>query len=266
LVRFPDYVARLRARSGAATLTTVAQLDEQGGPYPLIKLTQAGGPHLLLTSGFHGEEPAGPLTIAEHLPEILAYARQRNVALTIYPCINPSGFEDGTRYNRSGEKPNNDFLRYELEGGVIKGELAPHEPFVRWQLAEGGPKETQALRADVANLPDFVAALDVHQDRWVQSAHVYAYVQPDRTDYLPLMRASSSILPPMPNARLDELYSTDAHGLTWGPDGSITDYAVRRGAKWAATLETTTISPITACHRVNLTWILGFIDLAAGEL
>jgi hypothetical protein len=217
----------------------------------------------LLTAGFHGEEPAGPLTMLEHLPEILAHARARGVALTLYPCINPSGFEDGTRYYRSGEKPNNDFLRYEVAGGTWKGELSPHEPFLRWTLAQGGPKETQALRADVAALPDFCAALDVHQDRWVQSPHVYAYVQPDRAAYLPLIRASGQVLPPMREAKLDELYSTDDEGLTYGPDGSITDYAARRGATWAATLETTTISSMADCHRVNLVWILGFTDLAA---
>ena len=264
-MRFPEYISLLLRAAGSARVTTIAELDEPGGPYPLVRLDLPGRQHVLVTAGFHGEEPAGPLTILEHLPEILDHARARGVALTLYPCINPSGFEDGTRYNRSGEKPNNDFLRYELPGGAVKGELAPHEPFARWRLAEGGPKETQAVRADVHALPHFVAALDVHQDRWVQSPHVYAYVQPDRTDYLPLIQEAGRVLPPMREAKLDELYSTDEHGLTWGPDGSITDYAARRGARWAATLETTTISPLAHCHQVNLIWIKGFIYLAADD-
>lgn len=264
-MRFTEYIDLFMRSAGDAPVRTVATLDEPGGPYPLLRLDLPGRHNVLLTAGFHGEEPAGPLTVLEYLADILQHARSRGVGLTIYPCINPSGFEDRTRYNRSGEKPNNDFLRYEVAGGAVKGELSPHEPFQRWMLAEGGPKETQALRADVAALPHFVAALDVHQDRWVQSPHVYAYVQQDRTDYLPLIRSSGRILPPMREARLDELYSTDAEGLTYGPDGSITDYASRRGARWAATLETTTISPLSDCHRVNLIWIKGFIDLAAGH-
>jgi hypothetical protein len=262
-VKFDEYIRRFTHSAGGAILTTVAELDEPGGPYPLLRLDTPGPRRMLLTAGFHGEEPAGPLTVLEHLAEILSYAQSKSVALTIYPCINPSGFEDGTRYNRSGEKPNNDFMRYRVSGGTWKGELAPDEPFETWKLSEGGPKETQAVRADVAALPPFVAGLDVHQDRWVQSPHVYAYVQQDRTDYLPLIEASGKILPPMREAKLDELYSTDAHGLTYGPDGSITDYSARRGARWAATLETTTISPMADCHRVNMVWIKGFIDLAA---
>jgi hypothetical protein len=236
-----------------------------GGPYPLLRLDLPGPRRLLLTAGFHGEEPAGPLTVLEHLPEILDRARSKGIGLTIYPCVNPSGFEDGTRYNRSGEKPNNDFMRYELADGTVKGELAPDETFTRWRLSEGGPKETQAIRADVHQTWNYVAALDVHQDRWVQSPHVYAYVQRDQTDYLPLIRASGQILPPLRESKLDELYNTDPHGLTYGPDGSITDYASRRGARWAATLETTTISPMADCHRVNMIWIRGFIDLAASH-
>lgn len=264
-MRFSEFLERLARAASGVKVTTVAELAEPQGPYPLVRLDLPGTRRVLLTAGFHGEEPAGPLTLLEHLPEILAHASARGVGLTIYPCINPSGFEDGTRYNRSGERPNNDFLRYQVAGGAWKGELSPHEPFIAWRMSEGGPKETQALRKDLSAQPDFLAALDLHQDRWVQSPHVYAYVQPDRGDYVPLIETSGQVLPPLRNARLDELYSTDHHGLTFGPDGSITEYAMRRGARWAATLETTTISSLADCHQVNMVWVRGFIDLAAGD-
>ena len=79
---------------------------EAGKEYQLFRLTVPGSRWLVITSGFHGEEPAGPLTLAESFPEIAAYARARDVGLRVYPCINPSGFEVGTPYERrSGFDP-----------------------------------------------------------------------------------------------------------------------------------------------------------------
>ena len=46
-------------------------------------------------------------------------------------------------------------------------------------------------------------------------------------------------------------------------DGSVTDFFLRSGVPFAAALETTTATPLEACHAINLIWIRGFIDLAA---
>ena len=87
------------------------------------------GQTVLITAGFHGDEKAGPLTLLEHAAEIVDYAAARGVGLSIYPCVNPSGFEAHTRYNISGERPNNDFLRYEIEPGLWCGELRAGQAF-----------------------------------------------------------------------------------------------------------------------------------------
>ena len=63
--------------------------------------------------------------------------------------------------------------------------------------------------------------------------------------------------------RVDDNAVTDRDGLVKLHDGSVTDYFHRRGVPWTAALETTTFSPIDACHEVNLVWIKGFIDLLA---
>src|SRR6185436_1963931 len=105
----------------------------------------SGKKRVLITAGFHGEEPAGPLTLATHFGKIAAYAKKRRVGLTVFPCINPSGFELGTRYNASDEKPNNDFMRYRLDDGTTVGELYGRHPhFKSWHLYKRGPKETRA--------------------------------------------------------------------------------------------------------------------------
>src|SRR4051812_33334486 len=111
---YESYLAHFLEHSAIADVRPFASVAEPGATYPLLRVLTPGSRTLIISSGFHGNETAGPLTLLEHLPAIVTYARERDVGLRIYPCLNPSGFTDGTRYNRSGEAPNNDFLRYEV--------------------------------------------------------------------------------------------------------------------------------------------------------
>ncbi len=262
-VEYTDYARRLMAHSSLADVAEYGRVMEAGREYPLFRLTVPGSRWLVITSGFHGEEPAGPLTLAESFAEIVAYARARDVGLRVYPCINPSGFEVGTRYNRSGEKPNNDFLRYEVAPGTWKGELARGESFLRWELYDGGPKETRAVRADIVRFPAPAAALDIHQDNYLSVAATYAYTFGDAAAYRPLMEAAASHASVIRNQKVDENHHTDGDGLIVSHDGSVTDYFTRQGVPYTAALETTTRTPLASSHAVNLIWIRGFIDLAA---
>ena len=189
---YPEYVRRLRDYASLAEVNEYGRVVEGGTEYPLLRLTVPGERWLVITSGFHGEEPAGPLTLVKHFAHIAAYAREHGVGLRVYPCINPSGFEDGTRYNRGGERMNNDFLRYETAPGVWKDRLADQEEFVRWVLYDQGPQETRAVRADIARYPAPIAALDIHQDNFLQVDATYAYSFGDSAPYRRLMEASSA--------------------------------------------------------------------------
>jgi hypothetical protein len=260
---FRDYVRRFERHSAFGTLSSVASLDEPGGPYPLLSLEVPGSRWLTLTGGFHGEEPAPPLTFLERMPEIVDYAQKRDVGLRIYPCINPSGFEDGTRYNRSGEKPNNDFIRYELHDGKIAEEVDPHHEIRRWHLHDTGPKETVIMRRELSRHPTPVAALDLHQDRYLDGAHTYAYVFRDRTRYHHLTAEAARHVKLASAYKADERHVTDDAGLIEHHDGSVSDYFHRRGVRHVACLETTTDTPMEACHEVNMVWIRGFIDFVA---
>jgi hypothetical protein len=263
-VEFTEYAAKFRQYARVAQVFDYGSVREGERDYPLLGAEVPGRFELVITSGFHGEEPAGPLTLLAHFEEIVEYARAREVGLRVYPCINPSGFEDGTRYNRSGEKPNNDFLRYEVAPGQWKGELARGEAFLRWVMYEGGPKETKAIRDELqrhARRPD--AALDIHQDRYLQGALTYAYVFGDHAAYAPFMAEAAKHAEVVRNAMVDEGNRTNALGLIEYNDGSVTDYYLRRGVPYAAALETTTHASMEACHAINLIWIRGFIDLAA---
>ncbi|NTX12781.1 hypothetical protein HUA76_18460 [Myxococcus sp. CA056] len=262
-MRYTDYAQRIRSFENLGEVAEYGQVLEGGQPYPLFRITVPGERWLVITSGFHGEEPAGPLTLAERFPEVVAYARQRGVGLRVYPCINPSGFEDGTRYNRSGEKPNNDFLRYEVAPGEWRGELNEGQDHLRWALYDGGPKETRLVRSDLARFRAPNAALDIHQDNYLGGAATYAYTFGDKAFYRPFVEASSKHATVVRNQKVDEQNITDDDGLIVYHDGSVTDWYARQGVPYTATLETTTPMSMEACHAVNLIWIRGFIDLAA---
>jgi hypothetical protein len=262
-VTFDEYAARFLRYQSLADVRSAATLTEGDTAYPLLEARTPGRRTLLITAGFHGDEKAGPLTLLERFPEIVGYARERDVGLHVYPCINPSGFVDHTRYNRSGESPNNDFMRYELQPGVIAEELLRGQSFVGWHEPEGGPRETRALRGLLRTLPTPAAALDIHQDPWLEGHFSYAYIFGPVDPFLPFVRATEPVLPLARSLNVDEDVHTDEHGLIVHHDGSITDLMYRRGVPYTAALETTTAAPLDRCHEVNLIWIRGFIDLAA---
>src|SRR3954466_2707896 len=163
-VDYHEYAARFWEHKVVAEVRTCATLLEGGVPHELLVAQTPGRRSLVITAGFHGDEVAGPLTLLEPLPVIVEHARRREVGLRIYPCLNPSGFTDGTRYNRSGEAPNNDLLRYELAPGRWVGELLRGQKFLRYELHRGGPKETRAMLEDLERYPAPDGALDLHQD------------------------------------------------------------------------------------------------------
>ena len=271
---FDDYAQAWRSSlRGQATLFDFAAINENGRHYPLLAATSPGAATLIITAGFHGDERAGPSTLLSHAPEIVDYARERDVALRLYPCVNPSGFEANTRYNASGERPNNDFLKYEVAPGVWKGELSPGEPYLRHVATDGArdplPKETAALARELGALPTPAAQLDLHQDNFIHGQRFYAYVFGELADYRPLMAQSGALVPVLRSCLVDSGHEpgtdvrADDEGFILCNDGSITDYYFRRGCPHTAAVETSTETPATLADEINLIWIRGFIDLVA---
>jgi len=270
-VLFADYAARWRASlTGTAELEDYGAVDEAGRSYPLLSVSVPGRRSVVVTAGFHGDEKAGPLTLADHVAEIVAYAAERDVGLAIYPCVNPSGFEGHVRYNLSGERPNNDFLRYEVAPGVWRGELREGEGFTRVVPAvDGLPKETAALARELDAMPLPAAALDLHQDNFIHGSLFYAYVFGDLATYRPLMARAGSLVPVLRSSIVDSGHEpgsdvrADDEGFIICPDGSITDKFHRAGVRHVAAIETTTETPTALADEINLIWIRGFIDLVA---
>ena len=272
-VQFTEYTERWMGGVPAPAETfTYGSVFEDGRTYPLLALRTPGTQTVVITAGFHGDEKAGPLTLLDHTAEIVTYAADRDVALRVYPCINPSGFEAHTRYNRTGERPNNDFLRYETAPGVWQGELREGDTFSRIAPAtDGVPKETAALARELDAAPTPLAALDLHQDNFIHGALFYAYVFGDFEAYRPMVARSGSLVPILRSSIVDSGHEpgsdvrSDAEGLIICHDGSITDRFHRAGVPYTAAIETTTETPSPLSDEINLVWIKGFIDLAASR-
>lgn len=62
-------------------------------------------PQIYLSSGIHGDEPAGPLAMLR----LLEMAWPEQVGLWLAPCLNPGGFELNSRENEVGIDLNRDY-------------------------------------------------------------------------------------------------------------------------------------------------------------
>jgi murein peptide amidase A len=112
-------------------------LQHDGKTYPLLKLVSrsASSPYavqvpICLVAGVHGDEPDGILAALE-LARRFARSPQliSNYLLTIYPCVNPIGYERMTRENGNGKDLNREFFResHEQEVVIMEHELRAHE-------------------------------------------------------------------------------------------------------------------------------------------
>jgi protein MpaA len=100
---FDDIVARLRVSLNPETeLTEMDILPVGNREYPLIKIVigQGNPRRILISGGIHGDEPAGVETLCAFLENKLYKDFLDDWEFTILPCINPSGFEAGTRNNQ----------------------------------------------------------------------------------------------------------------------------------------------------------------------
>lgn len=83
----------------------------QTTPFPLISLHRGadhvGAPHIYLSAGIHGDEPAGSLALLELLKE---NAFSLSFSWTLCPLMNPSGLSQKTRENATGHDLNRDYL------------------------------------------------------------------------------------------------------------------------------------------------------------
>ena len=98
-----------------------------------------------LSTGIHGDEPAGPLALVEMLE---TNAWPSGVSLFACPCLNPTGFPGNTRENKTGTDLNRDYRD-------IKS------------------REVQAHTEWIDSLPKFDFGICLHEDWEAKGFYVY---------------------------------------------------------------------------------------------
>ena len=130
-----------------------AELFANAGELPLYGFARlAKKPQLTvyISAGIHGDEPAGPLALLELLK---ANAWPSGVNLIACPCLNPTGFPNNTRENRTGTDLNRDYRHIE------SGEVQAH---TEW----------------IDRLPQFDFGICLHED-WEASGFYLYELNPD---------------------------------------------------------------------------------------
>ena len=116
---------RLALHSSNLVVNHDAQFQVRGEPYELPRYLFVGPKggdapiHVAIFGGIHGDEPEGSHAIVQFIrmletkPELAT-----GYYLSFYPVCNPTGFEDGTRYSRSGKDLNREFWKNTAEPEV----------------------------------------------------------------------------------------------------------------------------------------------------
>jgi hypothetical protein len=110
----PNLVAHHAARfsSGRDTyeLTRYLYIGPEGGDTPI---------HIGIFAGVHGDEPEGSHALVQFIKLLEDHSDlARGYCLSFYPICNPTGFEDGTRFSRSGKDLNREFWKNSSEPEV----------------------------------------------------------------------------------------------------------------------------------------------------
>lgn len=95
---------RILAEAANFRIEEIGQIEAL--PILAMRREVAGVPRLYLSTGVHGDEPAGPSAIPSLLqPGVLP----EGLDVTLLPCLNPAGLIRGTRDNADGIDVNRDY-------------------------------------------------------------------------------------------------------------------------------------------------------------
>lgn len=242
---WPHYRNRLEAlaRHRGFEVTVLGTFCDE--PLLLLQggIRDASAPHLLVASGFHGEEPAGPWGVLEFL-EAIDPEQASRIRLTVLPLVNATGFRAGTRFNARGENPNRGYRG-------LPGEKPSGEGLLL--LSHGGLLQ-QASRDGL---------LTCHED--VLLSHGYLYSSERATTpgvfSRSLLQVNASFFPVHPDGTVDGCVIKD--GIVFNhDDGSFESWLLQQGCARAACVETPGRHPIARRIAAHRAMIAAFIDHA----
>ena len=262
-MKYSEYLSYLLPVKGAQA-ERYGDMWSNGTKYPLMSIVVPGEPWLYIFSGFHGDEPAGPMTLLTGMDKIVSMAKERGIGLRVFPCVNPIGFEQEHRYSGT-QKQNNYFFQYKLEDGSETGEL-PEGQTGRRIPRKHMPKETLYLGIKLSEIPKPTTFLDIHQDGDIKGRRFYVYSF-DKEALMPIMAKCRQWATPAANVPVSTggdvtPRKTDRDGfvLNWH-DCSLSDWYYYQRVPFIATLETAITMPPDATCNIQMAWVEGMMDL-----
>jgi murein peptide amidase A len=210
----------------------------QTSAYPLIKIVLGkGNPRrVLISAGIHGDEPGSVESLLSFLENNNYSPYINHWEITLLPCINPYGYEFGTRENHQGKDLNR----------LFKGDDPPTEV---------------SFAQAIFNTP-FELTIELHEDNETTGYYLYQKgidVKDDELGY-EILDAIKSI---MPINLDDEIDGSSADRGVIGKDIDISTmdwwpmalYGLSKGTKRCLTLETASHFAMTTRVNAHLTAI-----------
>ena len=209
------------------TISYYGKVGDTGLP-ALERHHEDGAPEIYISTGVHGDEPAGPMALLALLqrgsfPAVANY--------TLFPMINPSGLEAGTRENIKGIDLNRDY------GSSPKSHETGSQ--IKW----------------IGNR-QYGLTLCLHEDYDGEGFYLYAHAKEgDATDYAGLALGAAEPFTGIDGrTEIDEMPAKDGHMY---PPEDVMDMArvdlpealyllFNQGAEVSVTTETPSCQPITS--------------------
>jgi hypothetical protein len=198
--------------------------------------------NILIASGFHGEEPAGPWGLLHALDSMPSNVLDA-VNISVLPLVNISGFSLGQRLNHRLENPNRGFLP--LLDGVHASEEARvllHHEIMLTDLGRDG-------------------VLSCHEDLASSSAYIYANESGHTPSNLALRLRDSNarFFPIRADGYVDSCRINN--GIVFNhPDSSFEAWLLQRGATASYCTETPGLADFETRVLANTAMIKTFIE------
>lgn len=231
--RYPQILSRLHsALNGAGKMTPLGEITNGADSHSIqsIVLGRGNPARTLISAGIHGDEPAGVETICALLERNILSEYLQDWEVHLIPCINPFGYENGTRENQDGEDLNRHFK------------------------SVNPPKEVTLVKSLLDSRFDLT--LELHEDIDSSGYYFYQTGEAEIVKKLPpsILQAVQKAMPINMDSEIDESPASggvitrisDLDAMGWWP---MALYARFQGTRHCMTLESATAFPME--HRVD---------------
>ena len=219
--KYSNIQSRLASSLGEG-LVSLGKVESHSSSHPIEKIVLGSGnsKRVLISAGIHGDEPAGVEAICS-LIEGKEYLKFINSwEITLIPCINPFGYECGTRVNHEGVDLNRQFKSV-------------------------SPSREVALVKSVFHENPFDLTMELHEDEDSSGYYLYhSYASNLKTDLpISVLTEVQKVMPVNSDTKIDGLPArggvidrmSNFENMDWWP---MALYALSKGSHTCLTLET----------------------------